>query len=75
MTGTERGRVETLVLPWLGDCLEGVVSQGGRLAARLDLSITEHVRVYRRLMMHQVATLAPQADRVMVAAVPGNHDE
>ena len=72
---TQAGRVQTLLLPWLGDCLEGVVSQGGRLAARLDLSVTEQVRVYRRLMMHQLATLAPLAEAVIVPVIPGNHDE
>lgn len=69
------GGTKRLVLPWLGDCIEGIVSQGGRLATRLDVSVTEQVRIYRRLMMHQIATLAPLAEHVVVAVVPGNHDE
>ena len=67
--------VDSLILPWLGDCLEGVVSQGGRNVARLDISITEQVRIYRRLFLHQVATLAPLARRVIIPVVGGNHDE
>lgn len=69
--------VGTIYLPWLGDCVEGLVSQGGALAAagRLDLTITEQVRVLRRLMLHQVQTFAPLAERIVVPVVPGNHDE
>lgn len=71
----EVGGVERLVLPWLGDCIEGLVSQGGRNVARLDIPISEQVRVYRRLMMHQIATLSPWAEQVLIPVVPGNHDE
>jgi hypothetical protein len=71
----EAGGAHRVVLPWLGDCIEGVVSQGGRLATRLDISVTEQVRVYRRLMLHQVAAFAPLADHLIVPVLPGNHDE
>ena len=64
-----------ILLPWMGDCIEGIVSQNGRLMAGLDISVTEQVRIYRRLMMHQIATLAPLAPRVLIPVVPGNHDE
>lgn len=64
-----------VVLPWLGDCIEGTESQGSRLLARLDLTITEMVRVYRRLMADQVAAFSDLSDDVLVVAVPGNHDE
>lgn len=67
--------VENLVLPVLGDCLEGSVSQGGRNISNLDISPVEQMRVYRRLMMHQLAVLAPLGRRVLVPVVPGNHDE
>jgi hypothetical protein len=71
----QRGGVRNLVLPWLGDCIEGIVSQNGRMLTTLDISLTEQVRVYRRLMMHQLGTLSPLAERVLLATVPGNHDE
>ena len=67
--------VENLLLPWLGDCIEGIVSQNGRLLASLDVPVSEQVRIYRRLMMHQLGVLAPLARRVLVPVVPGNHDE
>ena len=57
------------------NCIEGLVSQNGTLIAKLDISITEQVRAYRRLMMHQIAVLAPLARKVIIPVVPGNHDE
>lgn len=63
------------VLPQVGDCIEGLVSQGGSLAKRTDLGLTEMVRVYRRLLWAQVRTYAAIAPKVLVAVVPGNHDE
>lgn len=72
--GYEIGEVIT---PWLGDCIEGNQSQHGDAAAagRIDLTITEQVRVLRRLMMYQIKTLAPHVERLIVPIVPGNHDE
>ena len=66
-----------VVIPWLGDCIEGNQSQGGNAAAagRIDLSITQQVRVLRRLMMHQIRTLAPHVNKLIVPIIPGNHDE
>jgi predicted phosphodiesterase len=71
----KRGQVGPVVLPWLGDCIEGTESQGGNLIARLDLTVTEMVRVYRRLLAEQVSAFATITDDVTVSVVPGNHDE
>jgi hypothetical protein len=65
----------SLVLPWLGDCIEGTVMLKGRALTTLDIPVTEQVRTYRRLMMHQIATLAPVGVKVVIPVVPGNHDE
>lgn len=62
-------------LPWLGDCIEGNVSQGGKVAGRTDLTVTEQVRIIRRLTLAQIKALAPLTDHITIAAVPGNHDE
>ena len=62
-------------LPWLGDCIEGVVSQKGKVQGRLDLRITEQVRVVRRLLMAQIKAFAPLTDELTIVAIPGNHDE
>lgn len=69
------GKVAPVTLAWLGDCIEGTESQGSRLIARLDLVVTEQVRVYRRLMAEQVSAFAALTDDLTVAVVPGNHDE
>ncbi len=64
-----------VVAPWLGDCIEGLVSQGGRNIARLDLTVTEQVRLVRRLMIHMIGELAPLASTLLIPVVGGNHDE
>jgi predicted phosphodiesterase len=67
---------ETVVLPWLGDCIEGIWSQGGSLRMRLDLAPAEMVRVYRRLMWAQVKAFAAIHQGIIeIPVVPGNHDE
>jgi hypothetical protein len=70
-------RTDVVVCAWLGDCVEGLVSQGGALAAagRLDVTMSEQLRLYRRLMTYQIQQFAPLAERVVVPVVPGNHDE
>lgn len=71
-----KGRVaETVVLPWLGDCIEGIVSQSGANNMTLDLTPTQQVRVYRRLIWAQVEQFAHVAERLVIPVVPGNHDE
>lgn len=67
--------IDTVYLPQLGDCIEGMNSQGGKHIWRTDLDLTAQIRVYRRLLLHMVKTFAPLADRVIVPCVPGNHDE
>lgn len=69
------GTAGPVLLAWLGDCIEGTESQGSKLLARLDLTVTEQVRVYRRLMAEQVNAFAELTDQLTVAVVPGNHDE
>lgn len=64
-----------VVAPWLGDCIEGLVSQGGRMVAKLDLSVTEQVRLIQRLMVHMIRELAPHTSSMIIPVVGGNHDE
>lgn len=71
----KRLKAGTVWLPWLGDCIEGVVSQGGKVQGRIDLPITEQIRVYRRLVMAQIKAFTPLTDELVVVAIPGNHDE
>ncbi len=67
--------IDTIYLPQLGDCIEGMNSQGGKHIWRTDLDLTSQIRIYRRLLLHMVKQFAPHADKVIVPAIPGNHDE
>lgn len=64
-----------IVLAQMGDCIEGVVSQGGKIAGRLDLPLTAQIRLGRRVLFEWVKALAPLTDRLVIPVVPGNHDE
>jgi predicted phosphodiesterase len=67
--------IDAIYLPQLGDCIEGMNSQGGKHIWRTDLDLTSQIRVYRRLLLHMVKTFAPLAPRIIVPCVAGNHDE
>ena len=60
---------------WMGDHVEGFVSQGGANAWRTTLTLNDQIRLTRRVMLHAMQTFAPLAERVSMAAVPGNHGE
>jgi hypothetical protein len=62
-------------LAWTGDHVEGFNSQGGANAWRTQLTLNEQIRLTRRVMLHALKTFAPLAQRVTMAAVPGNHGE
>ena len=68
-------QIDAIYLPTLGDCIEGMNSQGGKHIWRTDLDLTSQIRVYRRLLLHMIKQFAPHADRIIVPCVPGNHDE
>ncbi|GGL01738.1 hypothetical protein [Mangrovihabitans endophyticus] len=60
---------------WLGDHIEGFNSQAGANVWRTPLTLSEQIRLTRRVMLHALVTFAPLAERVSMAAVPGNHGE
>lgn len=68
------GKLGHIHLVFAGDCVEGFNSQKGTNAWRTELTITEQVRVLRRLMLHAITEYAPHAERLTVVSVPGNHD-
>lgn len=71
-----RGRgVGPIALAQMGDCIEGVVSQGGKIAGKLDLPLTSQIRVGRRVLLEWVKTFAPLTEELIIPVVPGNHDE
>jgi len=63
------------VLVLTGDCVEGFVSQNGGNTWRTNLTMTEQVRLYRRLVYDIVSKLSEETENLLVIAVPGNHGE
>ncbi|MFI2672558.1 hypothetical protein ACH5AU_23860 [Streptomyces albidoflavus] len=72
-----RGRFDVghVHIAWLGDHVEGFQSQGGVNTWRTVLTLTEQIRLTRRVMLYAALAFAPLAARVTMAAVPGNHGE
>ncbi|MCY0933600.1 hypothetical protein [Streptomyces sp. H34-S4] len=62
-------------IAWLGDHVEGFVSQGGANTWRTQLTLNEQIRLTRRVMLHALLVFAPRCERLTMAAVPGNHGE
>ncbi|AKY03727.1 exonuclease [Streptomyces phage Lannister] len=62
-------------IAWLGDHIEGFVSQGGANTWRTQLTLNEQIRLTRRVMLHAMLLFAPLVTRLTMAAVPGNHGE
>ena len=62
-------------IAFMGDCMEGFVSQGGKNAWRTELTLTEQLRLTRRLFLYAIDQFAPLTERLTVVSVPGNHDE
>ena len=70
-----RAYIGPIVVSYVGDCIEGMVSQGGRNARRTVLSTTQQVNLLRKLMIETVKAFAPLTDKLILVSVPGNHDE
>jgi len=70
---TRMGKPSVLIAG-LGDHLEGNQSQGGRNFYRSDLTISEQLRVFRRMLLRTIDTFI-QAPDITVGIVNGNHDD
>ncbi|MEU9057808.1 hypothetical protein AB0D13_02645 [Streptomyces sp. NPDC048430] len=70
-----RFRIDHVHVAWMGDHIEGFVSQGGANTWRTQLTLNEQIRLTRRVMLHALLTFAPLVERLTMAAVPGNHGE
>ncbi|MEU0343327.1 hypothetical protein ABZ092_31330 [Streptomyces bobili] len=70
-----RFNIRHVHVAWLGDHVEGFVSQGGANTWRTQLTLNEQIRLTRRVMLHALLLLAPVCKRLTMAAVPGNHGE
>lgn len=63
-----------VLIAGLGDHIEGNQSQGGRNWARSELTITEQLRLFRRMLLRTIDTFI-EAPRIDVGIVNGNHDD
>ena len=68
-------KIGQIALPQLGDCIEGMTSQKGKVMGRHDIGVSEQTRVGRRVLLAQIKAMAQLAPKVIVPVVPGNHDE
>jgi len=68
-------KIGQIALPQLGDCIEGMTSQKGKVMGRHDIGVSEQVRVGRRVLLAQIKAMAQLTSKVIVPVVPGNHDE
>ena len=67
--------IEGVHVAFVGDMIEGVVSQGGRNIALMDLTLTEQITVATRLTVQTIRTFADAGYRVKVSAIGGNHGD
>ena len=67
--------VGAVYLVGLGDLVEGCTGHYATQTFGVDLDDREQDRVVRRLLLAAVETVAPLVERVVLAAVPGNHGE
>jgi hypothetical protein len=72
---SKRYDIAQIAIPQLGDCIEGMTSQKGKVMGRHDIGVAEQVAVGRRMLLTWIQALAPLTSKLIVPVVPGNHDE
>ena len=72
---SSRYAVTDVVIAFLGDHIEGFVSQGGANAWRTPMALTDQIRVVRRTMLYAMEMFSRLGVPVRMVAVPGNHDQ
>ncbi|RAV34901.1 metallophosphoesterase [Corynebacterium heidelbergense] len=75
VTAALDGAWEGVHLAFLGDLIEGQVSQNGKNIAGMDCTLTEQLRIARHLVSWTVQEALHAGQRVIVSAIPGNHGE
>lgn len=72
----KRSGLPDVHIPMLGDACEGIVSQGGKNMWRTTLTITEQVRVLRRLYLWIIDQFVDAgAHRITAVTVASNHGQ
>lgn len=62
-------------ISYVGDLIEGMVSQGGRQARRTELTTTQQVQLLQSLIIYTIKAFAPLTNKLTIDSVPGNHDQ
>lgn len=62
-------------ISYVGDLIEGMVSQGGKLARRTVLTTTQQVQLLQELIIFTIKAFAPLTNELTIDSVPGNHDQ
>jgi len=70
-----RDEIGPIHISWVGDFIEGMVSQGGRNARRTELTTTQQVQLMQTLMIFTIKAFAPLTTKLTIDSVPGNHDQ
>lgn len=66
---------ESVLIAFLGDLVEGFVSQGGKVAGYSELTLTEQLRLMRHLALYAIQQFRDVCDNIHVVTAPGNHGE
>lgn len=69
-----RTDVERVVVAFMGDHVEGFVSQGGKNVWRTQMPLTEQIRLTRRMMLYALDKFHSAGFALTMVGVPGNHD-
>ena len=71
----DKAPTQSVLIAFLGDLIEGFVSQGGKVAGYSELTLTEQLRLMRHLAAHAISEFRAVCADVHVAVAPGNHAE
>lgn len=76
LADASRFKASSLVIALTGDCVEGVVSQGGKNVARTTLTLTEQLQMHRRAVLSLVKSAVMAGfPSVQVWACEANHGD
>ena len=68
-------RIGTVCIAFMGDLREGCTGNYPAQKFTTDLSVTQQLAVLEELTFETIGMFAPLTERLIVAAVPGNHGE
>ena len=69
------GEANSVTIAFMGDHIEGFVSQGGANAWRTPLALVEQIRLTRRIMIYALQRAVGYGFHVNMVAVPSNHGQ